>query len=1362
MVSFYFSESLNFTVVGISASLAVTGILSLTFRSFLGLVKEDFYSVGPFLAGNCCVGLILLCLILPLYLILVTQNITMDMVYNIVKIVGTGVGMLLIGPWVYYHFRYFHSAKSYFSFVFNRVPTSENRKNKIEAIFKWGTSGTIFVVTAACIATCVFGVYNSLKVGKTNDLIIYSVLLIAVPLFLYCGVNITKAKIDTENKFFVFTLLCGILPLGATLPAYVFITDYQYVTKYFVVLPPFSMVILAFLSMFSKPEARYNTCLALICLTIMFPLGFLYPLLDSSLVPFIPVLFIICILVSVPIILLIYLVFNIFQDFWRLSRPEKLKKLKSANYYYPVIYTIMLIFTFAEATLIYVFCNDLAEDPGHGSIIGMIAFLPFVYTSSSLTMQLKLNSEQELTNYSQKQKYQFISFIVCIVIAPVAIIFVFTLDFIGIFFVSVMKSLSIGVPLLSLITIVLLQIKYKLAQEYSSISMLSANLILWVFFVVPVCVIFPLSLAGSSSAKKTNKYIGVLIVYLGLLFMVFISGSSMVYNAYKNKMSREMLARKCVFIVQGQLDRLKIKSTQKVIREMFEEFAFQKYKDDFRHTLMGKTRFTMEDPLPEDFLYSKEIFTADDYLEKSKEKDKKEKQMDYNKQEELRKKKEELERKKNENKKFSFWLLLRCFDEFPEELKEKVEPVHRPKMRLEDFDIEKAQDPISISEFGNIIPAEYDMLREPYPVNNIGNDLNFLQFSSSSTLENLKIYRTERQDWLRSVFRFIANEPNEISVDPWISETIIFHICRKGGITSELIPDKDLRYIYIRSVTDNEYQIMDEDFFIENFIPLIASYLFKEFDPISQEKKLIIDILFPNINKNINSILQDPDYLASKEVPDKLQETIKRRLTLQAARRRSGTIIKKSRTLQLIALQQLNDSNPQSNYIGKTNFYKPTPKSNSCFMSCFNSIGNFYLSTGLTLSDKLESYLKQYYSPPKKDSELELELPKIEEKNDKLDPEILTPVQEWEYVCGMFVKIVKDIVDDDEKQNKITAPNQILWNPSNILAIVFKIVEIMQLSSLGFKKEINWEVIAMPLSVNEVANAANSDPDKNTIIIFWCIFAVAGIYGFIGYRSFDEIKKAKLARTEDGHKVGIREAGFWKKKFLNIFGGGLYIFIIKYIMNIFACEYNSDPPVIPKASIECYTPLHIGLMVSALFSLLIYYPIATFLFPLLQFNDTDLNFKHNQTFLIILSQAKLFISGVKVFLPYSLYYEWQLLISSMVLCFLFLYTFIRKPCVEWRFNLWSSFGYFFSCFTNFFAYINVLVGGSVVVSFCYFAVIATGLFSSLIAHLMLSLRNRVKVVDGEQSSTSKVALKDVDSRGETFIMRDSSMVQLVE
>jgi hypothetical protein len=387
-------------------------------------------------------------------------------------------------------------------------------------------------------------------------------------------------------------------------------------------------------------------------------------------------------------------------------------------------------------------------------------------------------------------------------------------------------------------------------------------------------------------------------------------------------------------------------------------------------------------------------------------------------------------------------------------------------------------------------------------------------------------------------------------------------------------------------------------------------------------------------------------------------------------------------------------------------------------LKCFINLGTWFIETGEKIQNKIFLRLQSFYSPPQEEDEDQEKNKENKENKEKEKPSeensLETPIKEWEDVCKRFTTQIKDIIQKDELQKQIRNPSHVQLNFPNILAIFFKVIEIIQLSSLGFKQEINWKFIVMPLALTKSAEVANSDPDENTIAIFWVLFVLSFLYGFLGYRSFDQVKRGVAGRDKDGKKVGIRDADFWNKRFLTIFGGGAYIFVVKYMMNIYACEFDMDPPKIPKAFIECYTSWHIGLMVSAFTSLMVYYPIATFLFPLMQFNDSDLDFKHKQTYLIVLAQAKLLISGFKVFLPYSKYYEYQLVLSSVVLFLIFIYTVIEKPCYEKRFNLWASFGYFFAGSTNFFAFLNVKLGGSDLVTLIYLVLVCLGLFVILV------------------------------------------------
>ena len=1144
-----------------------------------------------------------------------SQEINNSIIFQLISIVSSGVFILLLSPWLYFQFKYFNSKKSYATEIFPDADLNSKKILIVDSVLRYGSGLIIVVVHSCCLLVCIIGIGKDLQKGYSEKIMIYFILLLAAPIYLYCGIFISKAKTVTETKMYIFTLLYGVLPLGATLPVYIFFEEYQFVTKFLVVLPPFAMIIQGFIALKAKPKTKFNIVFSFACLTIVFPVGFIYPLVDSEIIPFTFGLLLIVALGAAPVIFSIWFLIHKFQIFFKYNAETRLQKIKELNLYYPTLYLIMLIFTFGEGTLIYVFCSELDETPGHASLLGMIFFLPFVYTGSSMTLQLKITSEDQAFNSSLKQKFQILSFVFCALVVPISIILMFALEFVGIYFTAVMKSICIGLSLFCPLVIVLLQIKFRLGKFYPQLPMLLSNVVLWVLFIIPICIIFPISLSRAESSMQRNKYIGVLIIYLGILIMIFVSTASIIYNAYKNKMSRDKLARKCVIKVQELFSINRIKSSQKVVRDMFDRFAHIKFDGEkFKEKLLKKeSQFDwMEVGESEKAFFFMEILTYEEVKERKEKKIQMEKIQDEEKKNEIEKKEKEKREKKP-----SFWVLLRCFDAFPDELDFTPPPVYVPEVvELNDLRVESIE-PIPQCEFEKIIPVDYDIMREPLPPPvEIARHPRSRVFADTSSLENLKNDRSSREDWLKSMFRFVANEPNDISAEPWISESQFFYLCRNGGIDSDKVNDIDLRIIYIKSLTEDQYEILNENVFVEKVIPLIAEALYKDLDNVTRERKLAIEMLFPNLLKNIHGMLEDPEFMNAKGKVDSLQETLRRTFTFQADALRKGSVKRKPTILKGLVSRTLpmrrSSQESLSQFTLHQDFSRISNDNDENFefhegklMIFCKRLGDWFTFTGIKIADKIMKKLQDFYTPAKPEEDHDdndQNKAKVGNKSQssELESENDTPLIEWDDVCTKFIHEVTEINKKDELKKQIEPPSHIQLNFSNILAIIFKIIEIIQLSSLGFKKEINWKFFVVPLSLSKSAEVANSDPDSNTIYIFWVLFAMTLIYGLLGYRSFDQIKKGTMAKNEDGKKLGIRTTDFWKKRFLVIFGGGLYIFVVKYMMNIYACEFDIDPPRIPKAYIECYTSWHIGLMVCAFICLMVYYPIATFLFPLMQ------------------------------------------------------------------------------------------------------------------------------------------------------------------
>ncbi len=86
--------------------------------------------------------------------------------------------------------------------------------------------------------------------------------------------------------------------------------------------------------------------------------------------------------------------------------------------------------------------------------------------------------------------------------------------------------------------------------------------------------------------------------------------------------------------------------------------------------------------------------------------------------------------------------------------------------------------------------------------------------------------------------------------------------------------------------------------------------------------------------------------------------------------------------------------------------------------------------------------------------------------------------------------------------------------------------------------------------------------------------------------------------------------------------------------------------------------------------IIVYYPMATFMFPNLQFQDKLLDLKFYPSFLVLLSQVKLFMSCLQAFYADQIYVV--LIFTSVTMFTLGIICLRWKPCLVKNANLWYT------------------------------------------------------------------------------------------
>ena len=125
----------------------------------------------------------------------------------------------------------------------------------------------------------------------------------------------------------------------------------------------------------------------------------------------------------------------------------------------------------------------------------------------------------------------------------------------------------------------------------------------------------------------------------------------------------------------------------------------------------------------------------------------------------------------------------------------------------------------------------------------------------------------------------------------------------------------------------------------------------------------------------------------------------------------------------------------------------------------------------------------------------------------------------------------------------------------------------------------------------------------------------------------------------------------------------------------------------PKMLTSCTTVILVGVFLSsgavvavAVAAGMIYYPVATFLFPQFQFRDKSLDLKYDTTFIILKSQMNLVLGGVLVFFPSVTTCAsgacggsgFVLSVCAGLCAVLWLYCERVGPCLVKRVNLWQG------------------------------------------------------------------------------------------
>lgn len=1227
-----------------------------------------------------CVSIPLFSIGIPMFVVLTTQNLEYSHLVKLVKFEAFTILFLITMTfsWLFIQY-YFLKPEDYPELEGNSIIKQSPKLYIIPGL-------AIYSLT---MSICLYSTINTITYIENQDFsagfylnIIY---LLASPLMVIIGTVISKINSKFGIKINLLAII-GLTTSSVFLGLYLNYPEYQNIFGIFLLLPSFFIVFWGYLSTLKK-KLYFVWGFSFLCTFIAFPICFLLPFGLFGSFPLIAVYLVLSIsLLFTSICLIIYLK-NHFQSFCKKEKFERTKILKSMTCYNSSLLLITIVFILSEGTLLYMYLTAEVSSSATGAVLAMLIIICLLYVVSSISLQVKLNKDLF-------QKLVIVLVIVFSFLALISGILAATLSDLGPEFTTGCISACISCIFLLLISVGLLYFRYR-NKKNSKVLMAICNLFMWIFIVLPLGVGLPSALSRATSSKRRNKIIGVVTIFLGLIFMAAVSIISILYSVYEKKNEKEEQTMKCCNIICGKLKSNKIKCEYLTVREFYDRYSFKNFeKKDFKEIIENETYFSLRDSKIKK--YKKEFVCIG-----------KQKQNDQ---------------VKKSKKNSTFWQLMNCFNKQDyEEMTvkdsklEEEEPIEkdlnedelRTKKSIEEVDLDYLYE-LPCDELTRIKPyknyEEYSVCFAGIPDIPIPKQQNREFFNMIVRDRNLmKIDKSMRNDWLGAVFDLISSPPDEWISANWLPESSLFSLLRYGGISTVLITDQEIRLIYFNTTMKNRMRPLTKSVFIDELIHELAQIVFPTDEFFKRETKFIVDYLFDNLLIKFDKLFNDIQNKSFERDPYRENLIQRRPVDIRCSDR------EKIDTYRVLI--SVNEDSSIKDSTMKTNSISPkidqTVKKNS---NC-EGLYNYFISKGKSIeeyikqkSNVIENKLKEWNK--EKQNETEEESPS-EDQGD---------LETFQDVTIYIVEQIDSINKNYSESNKFKKlPKIHLKISSNYLAILTKLIEFFQLCSIGVKKEINWSIIQSHLSQTSDGFLIENIP--YFIPIFWTCFGLAFIYALFAYSSKKEIVSSTHGRDSTGSVLRFTSLRGFSKLVIQINGSLLYMFILKSQLSVFACNINEDPPVLWNTNIVCYESFHIAHLFSAILCLFVYYPIATFLYPMYQFNDSKLEIKFETTFVILLSQAKLIITAITVFLPYQQYLKYQLLVASIVIFMLFIYFIVNQPCMAIKVNIWMSAGYFVAFLTNFMGLINIIIGGSIIVDIIYFVLIFIAIALATFAHI---------------------------------------------
>ena len=199
-------------------------------------------------------------------------------------------------------------------------------------------------------------------------------------------------------------------------------------------------------------------------------------------------------------------------------------------------------------------------------------------------------------------------------------------------------------------------------------------------------------------------------------------------------------------------------------------------------------------------------------------------------------------------------------------------------------------------------------------------------------------------------------------------------------------------------------------------------------------------------------------------------------------------------------------------------------------------------------------------------------------------------------------------------------------------------------------------------------------------------------------------------------------------------GASAYIGIMKNMFDSLACDFQTDT-LSRTSDIPCFSGTHFMYISVSIFVLVVYYPLATFMYANLQFVNKGSDLKYAPNFIVYLAQVKLILAILASFFRRNetIQLVVRLVLSAASIAFLALLSYLHQPCIIAKANIWHTMSYLICTWIVLCTLIVVLGDGSLQLASIF--ALCSMVCGSLIIFLITLIIYRVKYVNPSQAES---------------------------